>query len=167
MWPSPSECRALQRAAAPLLAAASGEALALEDLHLTLAFLGAVPEEAVPPLLKLAARIRARSESFALDVLEYWPRAGILCAVATQTPPALSDLAQQLRAELATAGVPADDKPLRAHVTLARRVQLERARLSAFPSLALKIRSREFSLAQSGPRADARLYTRLGTWRLI
>jgi 2'-5' RNA ligase len=95
-----------------------------EGLHVTLAFLGDRPTEALPTLGALAAAVAARHAPFALGTagLGGFPgnrRARILW-LGLAPSPALENLARDLRGALATAGEPFDAKPFRAHITLAR-----------------------------------------------
>jgi len=95
-----------------------------EGLHVTLAFLGDRPAEALPALDALASAVAARHAPFALCTagLGGFPgtrRARILW-LGLAPSPALESLARDLRGALAAAGEPFDAKPFRAHITLAR-----------------------------------------------
>lgn len=93
----------------------------LERLHLTLHFIGAVPEARLD---ELKARLRAPFQPFALELArpEVWP-GGIAVLCSTQTPAALQALHAQLGERLRALGLPVDERPLRPHVTLARKAQ--------------------------------------------
>lgn len=108
------------------------------NLHVTLVFLGAVPETAVTGLCEAARTVAqaggpaAAPPAIVLDTIEYWRRAQVLCAAASREPRA-GALAEALRSGLSAAGFHPDLKPFRAHVTLARQVRLAPpdARMSA------------------------------------
>jgi len=93
-------------------------------LHLTLAFLGEQDAALIPELLSTAARIAAGHAAFPLRMerLGGFPKDGsarvLWLGLADQ--PALGALAEALRNALRRAAVPFDEKPFRAHVTLAR-----------------------------------------------
>lgn len=96
-----------------------------EHLHLTLCFLGDCPREAVGELCAALDRTAARHACFDLLLhgLGAFPsvrRARVAYVAATEGHAALSDVAQTLRDELNAELRPADDKPFRAHLTLAR-----------------------------------------------
>lgn len=89
------------------------------DLHLTLCFIGEAPVAACLTVLQdLVLPLRP---SLRCELLEYWPRPGVLCATAQAEDAAIDALAAQIGAGLDTAGVRFDGKPFRAHITLARR----------------------------------------------
>lgn len=93
-----------------------------EGWHLTLAFLGWVQEdsaEAVAAALRAAA---PRSAPFRLCLdgrLGSFGR-GVLWAGVADPSGGLADLAEAVREELAARDLPFDDRPLRAHLTVAR-----------------------------------------------
>lgn len=92
-----------------------------ERLHLTLHFIGAVPEVRLD---ELKARLRAPFLPFTLELAqpEVWP-GGIAVLCTTQAPAALQTLHAQLGERLRALGLPVDERPLRPHVTLARKAQ--------------------------------------------
>lgn len=108
-----------------------------EHLHLTLSFLGDVPDDAAGPLAAaLDAAVRpfhafeARLRGVGAFPNARRPR---VAWVALEDPRPTVDLALAVREALRNAGHPGDDKDFRAHVTLAR-VKSERGldRLVAF-----------------------------------
>jgi len=90
-----------------------------ERLHLTLHFLGDVPAVRLPALL---AGLELPFEAFALPFgcAELWP-GGIAVLRPHHTPPALLRLHAALGDALRRLDLPVESRPLRAHVTLARR----------------------------------------------
>ncbi|MFF4651729.1 RNA 2',3'-cyclic phosphodiesterase [Streptomyces sp. NPDC001380] len=94
-----------------------------DSWHLTLAFLGEVPEEALPDLEERLARAARRHEAHRLSLAgggRFGDRA--LWAGVRGDTPALRRLAASVQAAARRAGAPAadDDRPYRAHLTLAR-----------------------------------------------
>lgn len=107
-----------------------------EDLHLTLAFLGELPPDALPRLEDAARTVAAGHRAFTLRTAELggFPdaRRARVIWLGLAPCPALEDLAADLRQALAARGVPFDPKPFRPHLTLAR---LRRTcSVEAFPS---------------------------------
>jgi 2'-5' RNA ligase len=137
-----------------------------EGLHVTLAFLGDRPAEALPALDALASAVAARHAPFALHTegLGGFPgsrRARILW-LGLAPAPALESLARDLRGALATAGEPFDSKPFRAHVTLARLRRPQPLRVFDAPPPATFTADR-LVLFESGPQGS---YTPLRAWNL-
>ncbi|MBJ7308889.1 RNA 2',3'-cyclic phosphodiesterase [Rugamonas sp. CCM 8940] len=100
---------------------AGGRAVPVENLHLTLAFLGRQPDAAVAPLEQLLARLAPAPLRLHLDSLGYFSGPRIAWAGMTRPPAALLDLQARLQAALRQAGFAADSHGgFRPHVTLAR-----------------------------------------------
>jgi len=119
LWPGPAVRDALVAQQALWHWPAGVRPVAPERLHLTLHFLGAVPDdrfEAVAAALALgpSAPIELR-----LDRGEVWPR-GIAVLGPAAVPPALTALHARLAGALTGAGVTPESRPYRPHVTLAR-----------------------------------------------
>ena len=118
LWPA-SDLQA-KLAAWAKQAAGRGRAMRSENLHLTLAFLGATEAALVPDLIALAAGVRFAPISLPLDRVGYWKHNRIIWCGAGEEPPALADLVEGLRARLDAAGIGYDRKPFVSHVTLVR-----------------------------------------------
>ena len=100
-----------------------------ESLHVTLAFLGAVPDADLGKVEAIAAEVASKAEhapvQLAFNAIEYWKKPQVICATAP-VPTAgasLADaLATTLKSRLVAAGFTPDLKPFRAHATLVRKV---------------------------------------------
>lgn len=92
-----------------------------ERLHLTLHFLGDVPADRLP---HLAQAIRVPFEAFTLELdrAEVWPN-GVAVLRPQAQPEALLRLQAGLGRPLVELGLPLEERPYRAHVTLARRAR--------------------------------------------
>ncbi|MDE2263459.1 MAG: 2'-5' RNA ligase family protein [Gammaproteobacteria bacterium] len=112
-----------------------GRPIPAGNLHVTLAFLGTVPERRLPELAEVAraaagiprsapAAASSSDESLELifDRLEYWRAAQLLCALPAEPPARVAALARELQDALAGRGFAPDLKPFRPHVTVARKV---------------------------------------------
>lgn len=99
--------------------ALNGKPVPAANLHLTLAFLGDQPEDRVPELSCIAARVRTAKFILTLDRLTI-NRRGLLSLEPTSPPEPLLALAQQLQEELFAAGYPLETRRFWPHVTLAR-----------------------------------------------
>lgn len=112
-----------------------GRSVPADNLHVTLAFLGSVPERRLPELAGIARRAaspgRIACESaeaprapleLAFDHLEHWRAAQLLCAAPAEPSMPAAALAGRLQTLLAQSGFGPDLKPFRPHVTVARKV---------------------------------------------
>jgi RNA 2',3'-cyclic 3'-phosphodiesterase len=113
-----------------------------ESLHVTLAFLGSVPERRVTELHAVARRLALGAAAsgapilVSFDRLVHWAKPQILCALdaeasaGTEAAEPSRDaplagapaLAESLKSETLAAHFSPDLKPFRAHVTVARKV---------------------------------------------
>lgn len=142
LWPEAPQREAIAAAAAGLLGMASGRQIPPERLHLTLLFLGPVPDRELPRLCAAAGRIRVPAFELKLDRSGHFG-ARVFYLGCRSVPPPLSALREGL--ELASAPLPFDRKPLTPHVTCARE-------LAAPPPLdiaAIRWPVREFALVRS------------------
>ena len=184
----------MAEAARELVDGGSGVARVVPDtnLHVTLAFLGAVSEARLGELAAIAQRVAASGLAIpplriSFDRLEYWKKAQVLCAVPSRLAPeasarngacAASDdagrdvpsardalsLATALKLDLVAAGFAPDLKPFRAHVTLARKVP----RRSDWKLYLRRVswRFTGFSLIESRTAASGALYSVVESWLL-
>lgn len=130
--------------------------------HLTLAFLGSVAESRLPEVAAAAGRIAFKHGQLKLDRLGYFPRSKTLWVGPSQVPAELDALAQDLNDSFSGAGLPADRRPFRAHLTLARKLARP-PRLVDVP--ALDWRWQDFHLLCSDTRASGAVYTVLQSFR--
>jgi 2'-5' RNA ligase len=92
-----------------------------ERWHLTLAFLGAVDESRVPALVERLGRAARRGTPLALRVEGAGRFDGrVLWAGVHGDVPELRSLATSVAAAARHAGIDVEDRPLRAHLTIAR-----------------------------------------------
>jgi 2'-5' RNA ligase len=133
LWPDEDQRAALTRAAARVVRHCGGRPVPGENLHVTLAFLGSVPE---PRLAELGAIARHAAATFprsalpvavSLETLEHWARPQVLTVLGGRDEPQAAAsgapaLARLLSSAAAAAGFSPDLKPFRVHVTLARKV---------------------------------------------
>jgi 2'-5' RNA ligase len=161
LWPEPSFARQLLG----LPGAIGAEPVQVADLHLTVLFLGRVPEHLVAPLAAAAGQLRLPLVRQPLLRLEAWPESGVLCLVGEPVA-ALDELRQALGRIAAAAGLvlAREQQEFRAHVTLARRIMPSRFSAPALEPLVLL--SGRFSLAESVPQPDGRRYQILQSWPL-
>jgi 2'-5' RNA ligase len=134
-------------------AAGRGRAMRRENLHLTLAFLGATEAALVPGLITLATGVRFAPILLPLDRVGYWKHNRIIWCGAGEEPRTLVALVDDLRARLDAAGICYDRKPFVSHVTLVR----DASGLPATPAwIPLVWEAQDFALVGS-TRAEGRV----------
>lgn len=147
LWPDEAMRQAMAQASRKAARASGGRPVPPHNLHVTLAFLGSVPEKRLGELAEIA-RAAAMGADFAsvsgpgslqgparestdslerrleltFDRLEYWRAAQLLCALPAEPPAAIGALARRLQDRLAASGFAPDLKPFRPHVTVVRKV---------------------------------------------
>ena len=148
----------------------------VQSLHVTLAFLGSVPEGRVPELDRIARRVAdafpadAQPLLLTFDHLVHWARPQILCALGTEEPAADTDaasapaLAARLKSETVAAGFSPDLKPFRAHVTVARKLAHAPAVLALQPVL---WRFDAFALIESRTDPAGPVYSVIESYLLV
>jgi len=97
----------------------------MDGLHLTLRFLGPTPEASVPTVAEAVRRAASTLDPFKVRIAGggSFPnprRPRTLWLAVTHGTVELSSLAQAVNRELVAAGWPSDDRPFRAHLTVAR-----------------------------------------------
>jgi RNA 2',3'-cyclic 3'-phosphodiesterase len=171
LLPSTEQCAALAEQVAPLVTRLNAQRVPAENLHATVCFIGAVPEEKLESLRTAAAGVRAASLTLLFEALEYWRKPGILCATASETaataPAQL--LAERLMQGTTAAGFAPDVKPFRPHLTLARKLAAARAAECEWPlvlALPVAVHCDRFVLMQSQRGESGSVYTVVGEWPL-
>lgn len=147
LWPPPRVQQALQAWQARWRWPVGAAVVAGERLHVTLHFLGAVPQAQVEPLLDALAAAAAHWHSFdlRLDRVECWPH-GLWVLGPDSVPDGLRRLHGQIGDALRSTGLPVETRPFRPHVTLARHAA---GAAGPPPPADLRWRVRGFALVQS------------------
>jgi len=121
LWPSRGEARATHDYARSLTCV-GGRSVAERNIHLTLAFLGAVGAERLAGLEAMMARIEAPAFDLHFDRVGHWRRPGVVWVGCGTTPRALGCLVGALREGLRGQGFGVERRRFAAHVTLFRKV---------------------------------------------
>lgn len=123
LWPDEALRLDIRRATRAAVRQAGGRPVPPENYHVTLAFLGHVPESRLAEVK--AAAVPMAPVALSLDRYGYFPGPRVLWLGPAETPPALRELAQGLNDSLASAGLPCDRRPFHAHLTLCRKVRAQ------------------------------------------
>jgi 2'-5' RNA ligase len=159
LWPDADTAARLADVGAGLDVQVPGRRVHPKNHHVTLAFLGEVPDSQVALLERAGGSVRTQRFTLAFDSLEFWPQSQVVVAAARDSPPQLLRLAAQLHA---ATGLP--PPRLRAHVTLARKMT-QAPVLQAIS--AIRWDAVSFSLVRSDTGGAESAYTVVHTWPLL
>jgi 2'-5' RNA ligase len=164
LWPDVAMREAMVHATRKAARASGGRPVPAANLHVTLAFLGAVPERRLGELAEIARRAAAGGRlELAFDHLEHWRAAQLLCALPAEAPAPIAALARRLQDVLAASGFAPDLKPFRPHVTVVRKVQRP-GRIGKIDSVAWGFT--ELALIESRTLAAGALYSVVESYSL-
>jgi 2'-5' RNA ligase len=146
-----------------------GRPVEAADLHLTLCFLGEVKPDDAGTLIRSALRVPPEHLPLQLMQTDFWSDARALCLLpeAETALAAAANLARQLRAAARDAGIAADPKAFRAHVTVGRKISASAASQRHWPCAlptALPFTADGFALMQGTGESTGRRYAVLHAW---
>jgi 2'-5' RNA ligase len=154
----------------PLVALLQSQPARAGHQHATRGFLGAVEPESLDRVRAAAAAVRGKACEFDFDALEFWEKPQVLCATPSRgESPAASALSRALCEAMVTAGFTPDIKPLRAHLTLARKIRATDAEKISWPqplSPGFVVRCEKFVLMESSRGEQGSIYSVLDSWPL-
>ena len=165
LWPSDEFRGELVAATQALARDSGGRVIPPENLHVTLIFLGQVPDaryDAVQQTGDACANASAFELSF--DRSEVWGRANLLCLTTSATPAQAAELAEKLRRALRDEGSETSEHEFRPHITIARDVP-RRRRPEAIQPLLMKVN--DFVLVESQPGPRGSRYSVMARWPLV
>ena len=153
--------RAALAGAAALLNLRDGRPLARADLHLTLAFLGEVPDTRVAAVSAMAAALALPGFDLTISAAGWWRRSRVAWLAPATVPAALGALAHALHHG---AGLAFDDAGgYRPHITVARAVRRPPGLMESFT---VRWPVRDFALISSNSAAAGQRYQCLAQWPL-
>lgn len=141
----------------------TGKPVRVENLHITLAFLGPVGLPVRECIEAGADTVQGRSFTFVLNQMGWWPRPRVLWTGPSEVPEALSSLVGDLKQLCQNCGLEPERRPYRAHLTLARKVG-KAPRSQAIEAIQWPVN--EFCLVQSRTLPTGAEYAVLRTWPL-
>ena len=122
LWPDPEACNALEALVRELHQLHAGSRpMARDNLHLTLAFIGALAETQARQVVHMLREIQSAPFTWTLDRCAGFERAHVLWAGGPEEP-RLTALARATREGLDSLSIDYDRKPFAAHVTLLRNI---------------------------------------------
>jgi 2'-5' RNA ligase len=163
-FPDVETCRKISAATQSLDLEGTPRYLAPANYHMTLLFLGEVADSELRSIREIDGAQRIESFSLRFDRWEYWQEARAVVASSADRPPSLLRLRATLAEGLAHRGVAFDAKPLRPHVTVARKI-VQAPVLQALSEFEWEVHA--LSLVSSALAPDGSVYTVVGTWPLL
>ena len=166
LWPTPALAERLGSIARAEAARLGGRATRPETIHITLAFIGDVPESRLPELVAVGQSTAGGGSDIDLDHLEHWAHNRIRWAGCRKALPVLGELVGTLRQNLLAAGFSVDrgHGPFIPHVTLVRKTRLAAPASLLAPSLHWPVR--EFVLVRSALGQAGSTYRTLASFPL-
>jgi 2'-5' RNA ligase len=135
------------------------------DLHLTVLFLGQVPDGLVAPLCAAVDRLGLSAFEQALTQVESWAGGTLYCCAGPAVA-ALETLHDELAAIAVRAGLQVEKRAYRPHVTLARAVRRAPRPLERGRDFVVRLAARALVLAESGGHNGEPRYRHVRTWPL-
>jgi RNA 2',3'-cyclic 3'-phosphodiesterase len=163
LWLPPAIARSLHVIAGGVVGRCGGRLMREDALHVTLAFVGEVPEHRLPALQAVAAGVALPKVPVRLDKVGFWNHNHILWAGAKDPAPALATLAETLQQALLEAGFLSEVRAFVPHVTLLRRL-LHPGGLPELPPVEWS--AGEFVLARSWKSDRGSAYETVTRWPL-
>jgi 2'-5' RNA ligase len=165
LWPDGAVRASLAQLVDTLKQTATAKWVKGENLHITLAFLGEVNEDRLPVVSQVGDSIVGQSFELSLDRIEFWPKKGIICLSPLSAPEALNLLANSLTAGLGRIGFVMENRPFRAHLTLARKACRDSVSSQTIDD-PIRWRVSSFSLIESQISRAGSLYLVRKSWNL-
>jgi 2'-5' RNA ligase len=170
LWPTNEQRRALVALTEPAIAPIDGKPVQPANLHVTLAFLGAVPGRGFVDLVAIGGAAGHPAVELAFQRLEYWSKARVVVAMPARVPPAGQRIVERLWTGLEPLGFEREHRPWRPHLTLVRHVrQPPQASFGPIlPARAAKIAATGWGLAlvESSTHPEGVRYRALAEWPL-
>ena len=180
LWPDHALQQSLAETTQTVVLAAGGRPVPPENFHLTLVFLGSVPDARISEVaaigVDVASQFTQRRMTVTLDAIEYWRKPKVVVATAglpaAESAPLANVLAGALKSRLTDAGFTPDLESLwlvgsevieefRPHVTLARKVSHPIPRTDMDPAV---WRFTEFALVESRTEPGGSAYRVLASF---
>lgn len=163
LWPDEAFCDDLLQRSQFWLSKTNGRAVAQENLHVTLAFLGNVDDTQQACLEQVAAATGAEAFRLSLNHLAMWPQPRVVWAGASEAPAAFVELAKALQQGARGCGLSIESRPPVAHLTLKRKVSKAPVGEDFEP---LNWDVQRFYLVASKTFSEGVVYERLRSWSL-
>ncbi len=160
LWPD-DDTRSQIHSVTESLPSDIGRITPLENIHITLVFMGTVDPQAIVQLEKEVSRIRGQVFQLCLDEIGHWRKPQILWLTSSTVPKELQELVMQLNNIAADCGIKLEGRPYQPHLTLMRKVKKPIPRLE-FQAIDWKVD--KFVLVESVTHPEGVSYSLCKTW---
>ncbi len=123
LWPDAAVRGTLATVQQRIGAECGGRAILPENLHVTLKFLGAVPQSGMQAVREVAAGAPRTRADLLLDRIGFWPRPAIVFAGADSVPEPIRGLVEYLETGFAGLGFARERRRFHVHCTLFRKAR--------------------------------------------
>jgi 2'-5' RNA ligase len=156
LWPSDELRHDIEHETRFAARHSGGRVVPARNFHITLAFLGAVPESRVIDSIECVTTTKVAPFELILGDLNWWERQELLCLEPQSGGEALTELVGRLQRALRGKGYAVEHRPYRPHVTLARDVRRDHA---FKPIRELRWQVQRMELVESQTAATGSIYT--------
>lgn len=160
VWPAPAVRAQLLALTGDLREQSGGRMTRPDNVHMTLAFLGALSDPEIEAVRGRAREVVFAAFAISMDRVQYRPRRRMVWLAANRPPAALLALVDGLSEALRRSGFQLERRAFHAHVTLIRKAR-RRPRLAA-PSIVWPVT--EFTLTESTLSPAGSEYRTLDRW---
>jgi 2'-5' RNA ligase len=123
LWPPDELRRAIEHETRHAARHSGGRVISRENLHITLVFLGSVPNARLSDVVACIHATAIQPFELILGELKWWQRQELLCLEPLAGVDALNELVERLRAALRSKSFEVEHRTFRPHLTLARDVR--------------------------------------------
>lgn len=134
-----------------------------KNIHMTLRYIGIVSDELLNTIKNDAGEINLQAFTLTMDKTECWKKPGITVIAPSETPATLSTLVEALERICISAGLAAENKPFRPHVTVLKKSRSQRINKQLN---AVTWTVKDFVLLVSDTVKGEIVYTEIGRWGL-
>jgi len=155
LWPNDRQRDQMRNVISPAAKLVEGSAIFRGAWHVTLVFLGEVPEERIPEVQAIARAVKFQPFRTRFDKVEFWARPKVAALAATTVPTELQHLGLSLEVMLEKLGIATESRTFRPHITIVHRARPFETQRLARPAL---IEWSGFELMESVPQPGGALY---------
>jgi len=123
LWPSDKQRQKIGVAIEPYRSKLAGTWTERDNWHVTLFFIGGFAEDDIPLLRTAAHKIDCPSLDLKFESIYFWKRPKIICLFAGRIPSQLLGLVRSIESIAQTFGIKPEERPYRAHMTIARKAR--------------------------------------------
>jgi 2'-5' RNA ligase len=169
LWPSVAERKALAATTANAIGQVEGQPVPAANLHVTLAFLGAVPGRGIAKLAGIGGQGGYPRVELEFSRLEYWAKPKVLVAMPSDSPDDGQEIVDRLWERLGTLGFARELRPWHPHLTVVRMVRRpppENLQISARTATSGEAAAWDLALVESATHPSGASYKPLAKWPL-